>query len=70
MLFELTPQDDQVLLTVVHRRAPTREVLLNVSAGWHAHLDVLVALLNQTMAAPHWDLFSRLRLEYDERLPA
>jgi uncharacterized protein YndB with AHSA1/START domain len=70
VLFELTPEEDQVLLTVVHRRPPSREVLLNVSAGWHAHLAVLVALLTETQPQPHWDLFSRLRLDYDQRLPA
>ncbi len=70
VLFELTAEDDQVRLTIVHRRAPSRDVLLNVSAGWHAHLDVLVALVTETQPAPHWDLFSRLRVEYDQRLPA
>ena len=32
-----------MLLTVIHRRLPDRSTLLNVSAGWHAHLDILVA---------------------------
>ena len=41
--FELEPKGDEVLLTVIHRRLPDRATLLRVGAGWHAHLDVLVA---------------------------
>ncbi len=41
--FELEPQGEKVLLTVIHRRLPDRGTLLSVSAGWHAHLDMLVA---------------------------
>ena len=44
------------------------EVLLNVSAGWHAHLDVLEARARETPAAPHWDNWTRLREVYAERL--
>ena len=32
-----------MLLTVIHRRLPDRSTMLKVSAGWHMHLDVLVA---------------------------
>src|ERR1700742_110866 len=41
--FELEPRGDKVLLTVIHRRFPDRASLLSHSAGWHAHLDLLVA---------------------------
>src|SRR5579862_158589 len=41
--FELDPRGDGVLLTLIHRRLPDRETMLRVSAGWHMHLDVLVA---------------------------
>ena len=41
--FELEPKGDEVLLTVIHRRLPDRTTLLNASAGWHMHLDILVA---------------------------
>src|SRR4029079_2162705 len=40
--FELEPRGDKVLLTVFHRRVTDPTMRLNVSAGWHAHLDVLV----------------------------
>ena len=29
-----------MLLTLIHRRVPDRATLLNVSAGWHMHLDI------------------------------
>jgi len=68
--FELDPQGDQVMLTVIHRRLPDRANLLGVGAGWHAHLDVLVARASGKEPAPFWDGLSRLRKEYDRRLPA
>ncbi|MBI1217459.1 MAG: ATPase [Rhodobacteraceae bacterium] len=68
--FELTPQGEQVLLTLTHRRAPNRSTLLGVSGGWHAHLDLLEAAVRGSKPAPHWDTYRRLRAEYDQRLPA
>jgi uncharacterized protein YndB with AHSA1/START domain len=68
--FELEPQGDQVLLTVIHRRLPDRETLLNVSAGWHAHLDTLASRARGGQATSFWDEWSRLKVEYDRLLPA
>ncbi len=69
--FELEPAGDKVLLTVTHRRAPDRNTLLNVSAGWHAHLDVLATRISgKPQTASFWDGWSRLKVEYDKRLPA
>ena len=68
MTFTLDEQGDEVLLTIVHRRIEDPEVLLNVSAGWHAHLDVLEARTQGAAAAPHWDNWARLREVYAERL--
>ena len=70
VLFELQAHAEGVQLRITHRRPPNREVLLNVSAGWHAHLDVLVAKLTGATPAPHWDHFVRLRADYDGRHPA
>jgi uncharacterized protein YndB with AHSA1/START domain len=67
--FELEPKGEEVLLTVIHRRLPDRESLLGVGAGWHMHLDVLVARLTGKEPAPFWDGWSRLREEYDRRMP-
>ncbi len=68
--FELEPKGDRVLLTVTHRRLPDRSTLLNVSAGWHAHLDVLKARMNAGTAGSFWEAWERLKAEYDRRLPA
>ena len=67
--FALEPQGDAVLLTVIHRRLPDRPTLLGVSAGWHMHLDVLVARATGTAPGPFWDGWRRLRQTYDRRLP-
>ena len=70
MTFALEAQGTEVLLTVIHRRLPDRPTLLGVSAGWHMHLDVLVARATGTAPVPFWDGWSRLRQAYDRRLPA
>ena len=68
--FELEPKGKQVLLTIVHRRLPDRDTLLKVAAGWHMHLDTLVAHANGRATEPFWEGWSRLHAEYDARLPA
>ena len=68
--FDLEPQGSEVLLTLVHRRLPERPVRLNVASGWHAHLDILEAKIRGLRPDPFWDSVSRLKAEYDRRLPA
>jgi uncharacterized protein YndB with AHSA1/START domain len=68
--FELEQKGNQVLLTLTHRRVPDRGTLLGVGAGWHMHLDVLVARATGKEPEPFWDGWSRLRSEYDRRMPA
>jgi uncharacterized protein YndB with AHSA1/START domain len=67
--FELEPRGERVLLTIIHRRLPDRGMLLGVSSGWHAHLDVLAARLAGKEPEPFWDDVTRLRQEYDPRIP-
>jgi hypothetical protein len=67
--FELTPLGDQVRLVVTHARLPDRKNLLNVSAGWHAHLAVLRARLEGTVPEGFWPNIKRLAAEYDQRIP-
>jgi uncharacterized protein YndB with AHSA1/START domain len=67
--FQLEPKGEDVLLTLIHRRLPDRSTLLKVSAGWHMHLDILVARATSNEPAPFWDGWSRLQKEYDQRLP-
>ena len=68
--FELEPKGKGVLLTVIHRRFPDRATLLKHMAGWHMHLDVLVARASGEEPAPFWDGWSGFMKEYDARLPA
>ena len=69
--FELEPRGSDVLLTVIHRRLPDdRAISLKIRAGWHAHLDVLVARASGSEPEAFWDGWSRLRTEYDRRMPA
>ena len=54
----------------IHRRLPDRSTMLKVSAGWHMHLDVLVARASGHEPEPYWQGWSRLQREYDRLLPA
>lgn len=67
---ELEPKGDGVLLTLTHRRVAKRSGLVSVSSGWHAHLDVLAAILEGRRPAPFWDHWQELRADYDGRIPA
>src|SRR5436190_19575942 len=58
--FELEPKGSGVLLTVIHRRLPDRSTMLKVSAGWHMHLDVLVARASDKDPPPLRDGWARL----------
>lgn len=66
---ELAPRGDRVLLTLVHRELPRRSMVLGVSAGWHAHLDILEARVGGTDPTPFWDHWQELRADYERRLP-
>jgi uncharacterized protein YndB with AHSA1/START domain len=68
--FELEPVGDMVRFTLTHRRIPDRSIMLNVSAGWHAHLDVLTARLEGEDPAPFWDRWASLKTDYEKRIPA
>ena len=67
--FDLQAQGDKVLLKITHRRIAERNMRLMIGAGWHMHLDILAARISGTQPEPFWDGWSRLRKEYDQRLP-
>lgn len=68
--FELSPRGDEVLLTVTHRRLPDRDTLLKVAAGWHTHLDILVARASGEEPSPFWPNWGRLHKDYGRLIPA
>jgi hypothetical protein len=64
------PKGDEVLLTLIHRRIPDRSSLLNVSAGWHMHLNILEARATGKEPKPFWDGWQALKSDYEKRFPA
>ena len=69
--FELEPRGDEVLLTLLHERLPQgRATRLNICAGWHSHLDILAAKVAGRKSGPFWEEWSRLKSEYEGRVPA
>ena len=67
---ELEERDEEVLLTLVHTRIADRNAKLMIGAGWHMHLDLLVARVSDGTTEPFWDGWLRLRDDYDRRIPA
>ena len=68
--FELSPQGDDVLLVLTHRRLGDRAMMISVAGGWHAHLGILLDHLNGREPPPFWSTHARLEAEYERRLPA
>jgi uncharacterized protein YndB with AHSA1/START domain len=62
---ELEAVDNDVMLTLTHRRLSGEALILNVCAGWHAHLDLLVAKLEGTPPPSLWNRWQRLRSDYE-----
>jgi uncharacterized protein YndB with AHSA1/START domain len=68
--FELTPQRDNVLLALTHRRLADRALAASVAAGWHAHLAMLVDRLDGREPPSFWSVFGTLDGEYQTRFGA
>jgi len=68
--FELKPVGSEVLLTVTHKRISDRKNMVMVGAGWHMHLDILVARVSGKTPAAFWTGWARLKEDYDRLIPA
>lgn len=68
--FTLEPRGSEVLLTLVHSSISERATRLNISAGWHTHLDVLADRCAGRNPPPFWEGWQRLKADYDRMLPA
>lgn len=68
--FELAPVGDRVRLVLTHRRLATREDMIGVAGGWHAHLDILADRLEGRTPAGFWATHTRLEAEYEKLIPA
>jgi uncharacterized protein YndB with AHSA1/START domain len=64
---ELTPQGEQVLLVLTHRRLADRQAMADVSGGWHPLLAVLVDRLNGREPAAFWSIFAETDGAYEMR---
>ncbi len=66
-IFELTPQGKNVLLVLTHRATGgDLPYMADFAAGWHTHVDHLIALLADTARPPFWPLHARLKAEYEK----
>lgn len=66
--FELTPRGRQVVLVLTHRRLPNRTEMADVSAGWHAHVSLLVDHLNDRPPRGFWTEHAKIEPEYQQRM--
>jgi hypothetical protein len=68
--FELEKVGSDVMLTLTHRQLSGEQLILNVCAGWHAHLALLVAHLEGAKPPSLWGTWKRLRKDYEEMVCA
>jgi uncharacterized protein YndB with AHSA1/START domain len=67
---ELEPVGNDVMLTLTHRQLSGEKLILNVCAGWHAHLVLLVALVEGNRPPSLWATWRGLRKAYEEQVCA
>jgi uncharacterized protein YndB with AHSA1/START domain len=62
--FELAEDGDRTRLVVTHSKLADRCERLSAAAGWHAHLDILEAKLENRSAPSFWRAHSAVETEY------
>jgi len=62
---DLEPLGSDVMLTLTHRQLSGEGLILNVCAGWHAHLSLLVAHSEGSQPPSLWSMWKRLRKDYE-----
>lgn len=65
--YELSEKAERVLLLLTHTRLGAGEQVSEVSAGWHTHLDILVAVLEGTEPRPFWQAHGEHEAVYEKR---
>ena len=67
--FELTPQGKEVLLVLTHHaRGVDLPDITGYASGWHAHLMLLLALLEEKPLPPFWSTHAKLKEDYSRLL--
>jgi len=65
--FELTPRGPDVQFVLTHRGLADRATLRNCGCGWHTHLAILAARLDEREPEAFWSTFNTLYGEYEKR---
>lgn len=69
--FELTAQGKSVQLVLTHRsRGEDLPFITGYASGWHTHLSILIALLEDAPRPKFWALHGKLKPEYEKLRPA
>lgn len=68
--FELKAEGDKVRMILTHQRLPNRGEMLSVAGGWHAHIGILIDVLEAREPRPFWATYAKLDAEYERRIPA
>jgi uncharacterized protein YndB with AHSA1/START domain len=66
--YELRTEGDKVRLILIHRRLETPKIVLDVSGGWHTHLNLLVDVLEERRLRPFYKMQEQYGSEYRKRL--
>ena len=66
---ELQAEGESVRLELTHRRLSTRAVMVDVASGWHTHLGVLVARLENREPEPFWPAHLEAEEAYGGMIP-
>ncbi len=66
--YQLRENGDKVLLTITHRKLDSNDEVLSVSAGWHAHLDILEDVLEHRTPRPFWKTHTAHEAMYEDRI--
>ena len=66
--YTLEPEGDNVLLTMIQRGLPSRDIVVMFAAGSHTHFDILEACLKNEVPPDFWNGWSRLQKEYDAKI--
>ena len=64
----LKSEGENTRLTLTHDKLENPDFQKGASAGWHAHLDLLVDVISGNQRRDFWTLYASLKTEYDRRI--
>jgi len=65
--YELEEVGDKVRLVLTHRKLASDDEVLDTAGGWHTHLEILAAVLEQRQRPAFWKIHARADALYRER---